>query len=606
MPPPHARLANRAQYGPANVVLSDDDATLRDVGAWASATLELQLTPGARLPTIAERAAAAAAPPELIYLEVEAYGRRQKVSVVADAGWSGRRVALEIFARCAELEPATHTFYLAPRETGDSFFVGYAVSAFDTHARWSLRQLVPSELQAGRGLDPRQPIIVRPIKCGTPSESALRERRSERRMSRIAAVRELFTSLANRMAGSNLPIRTALITFDDKARVVCSPTPLIERFIADVRQAKPEGGTALWDALKRAVDLAADASQAAAVAGAPPPRRRVLVLSDGEDTCSPPGVCAAAVALDAVARGVIVDAMLIGEAASAPSSLLRAVAAASGGLCFAPATLRDALQQVELETVLSSGERPPASAANARTLGNDAMLLSIYGSRGKLYTRGDNLPPRRNDPVMRAAVVLAADTVTDAALATPMQPGGGGLSAARPAACVRRIIQEFRAVRSAEVMGAEMVAAIDVYPLASDVGIWRVVMPGWEGTAYVGGTFALTVRFPATYPAHPPSVRFDTPILHPNINAYGKVCAAILGPEWAHVGTRLRMPNLLRTLMSLFATPETTTPVNSALALDFYAAAGEFTVRVAAHVAQHASKSRQQWRDELERLSEGA
>ena len=114
------------------------------------------------------------------------------------------------------------------------------------------------------------------------------------------------------------------------------------------------------------------------------------------------------------------------------------------------------------------------------------------------------------------------------------------------------------------------------------------------------------MRFPATYPTHPPEVRFDTRILHPNVNAYGKVCAAILGPEWAHAGTGLRMPTLLRSLVSLFAAPETANPVNSALALDYYATAGKFAERVAAHVAQHAAgKSREQWRAELQRLSEG-
>ena len=595
--------------------LTNGAATLRDVCAWNNATLQLQLSPGAPLQSLAERAAAAAAPPELIYFEVEAEQRRKAVKVVADAAWVGSRVALEIFAKCAELAPATHTFFLAPKETGDGFFSAEATmsAANSGFGERPLRQLVSRELRAGRGLDPRLPIVVRPYKDGTQTERAARERRGERRISRIAAVRELFTSLANRLAGSNLPIRTALVTFDDASRLVCAPTALIERFIADVRDAEPAGGTALWDALTRAIEVVDDGAKAVTVLGAPPPRRRLLVLSDGEDTCSADAASASAVARSAVARNVVIDAFLIGEAASGPGSVLHAVATATGGLCFAPASIRDALQQVELETLLWGGERPPARApASMRTLSSDSVLLACHGRRGKLYTQADDLPPRRDDPATRAAVVLGADTVEDASLHAGGGGGGGGSASAAPAmarsnACVRRIIQEFRAVRSADTMGAEMVAAIDVYPLASDVGVWRLVLPGWEGTPYVGGTFALTVRFPATYPTHPPEVRFDTRILHPNVNAYGKVCAAILGPEWAHAGTGLRMPTLLRSLVSLFAAPETANPVNSALALDYYATAGKFAERVAAHVAQHAAgKSREQWRAELQRLSEGA
>ena len=150
-------------------------------------------------------------------------------------------------------------------------------------------------------------------------------------------------------------------------------------------------------------------------------------------------------------------------------------------------------------------------------------------------------------------------------------------------------------------MGAEFASTYDVYPCAEDVSFWRIVIRGRDGTPYAAGTWLLSVRFPTLYPAHPPAVRFETPVLHPNVNAYGRICSALLGPEWDGAGGGgTRMPHVLRMVDSLFASPETANPLNTTLALDFYTDAGVYEVQVAEHVAAHASrKDRAAWRAEL-------
>lgn len=80
---------------------------------------------------------------------------------------------------------------------------------------------------------------------------------------------------------------------------------------------------------------------------------------------------------------------------------------------------------------------------------------------------------------------------------------------------------------------------------AGDVGFWRVVLQGRQGTVYSQGTFMLSVRFPPSYPTVPPIVRFETRIVHPNVDAYGKICSQLLGPNWADDGGA-RMPDVLR------------------------------------------------------------
>lgn len=44
--------------------------------------------------------------------------------------------------------------------------------------------------------------------------------------------------------------------------------------------------------------------------------------------------------------------------------------------------------------------------------------------------------------------------------------------------------------------------------------------------------FELWVKFPNEYPARAPEIRFLTPIRHPNVNVYGKICHPLLDRQW--------------------------------------------------------------------------
>lgn len=62
---------------------------------------------------------------------------------------------------------------------------------------------------------------------------------------------------------------------------------------------------------------------------------------------------------------------------------------------------------------------------------------------------------------------------------------------------------------------------IDIYVSESNMSFWKVVMQGRPGTPYESGTFLAYLEIGNDYPSKPPSMRFITPILHPNVS---KVC----------------------------------------------------------------------------------
>jgi ubiquitin-protein ligase len=62
----------------------------------------------------------------------------------------------------------------------------------------------------------------------------------------------------------------------------------------------------------------------------------------------------------------------------------------------------------------------------------------------------------------------------------------------------------------------------------SNILNWQFVLFGPHETPYEGGIYHGTIKFPATYPAQPPEVKFVTKMFHPNVHEDGKVCISIL------------------------------------------------------------------------------
>lgn len=93
---------------------------------------------------------------------------------------------------------------------------------------------------------------------------------------------------------------------------------------------------------------------------------------------------------------------------------------------------------------------------------------------------------------------------------------------------------------------------------------------GGTGTPYEGGLFSLEVKIPERYPFEPPTIRFLTPIYHPNIDNSGRIChdALKLPPKGAWKPS-LNISTVLTSIQLLMAEPNPDDPLMADISSEF-------------------------------------
>ncbi|KAJ6517095.1 hypothetical protein DFH09DRAFT_1373692 [Mycena vulgaris] len=374
------------------------------------------------------------------------------------------------------------------------------------------------------------------------STDARRSRNESKTLSRLDLLKELLNVFVNR-AGSfdtTVSLVLGLVTFSNEASVEQELTPVFENFRERLETVDAKGDTAVYDALDSARQLLTNFRP-----DLPNLRRRIIIVSDGEDTNSSTSARVVCAALQK--SRVIVDSVQVGTTSD---PVLHAISVATGGYRFSPRTsLADALSIFDLETMLYSGDRPFRSA---KPLVNTERQFQAYqnfsGSNAIDIVTVDKFPARAEHKKLKQRVKSAATSIA--------RPGGGDER-------MKRIMREIKAVV------ADPHPNIDVYVNDRDMSFLKIILEApndVENYPYKGGTFLLTCDLPTGYPRDPPEVRFVTFILHPNVSKQGKVCIAELGRLWS---SDITLKEIFSMIYGILLTPDLENPLEIQASLKY-------------------------------------
>mmetsp|Transcript_20035 Transcript_20035/g.61722 ORF Transcript_20035/g.61722 Transcript_20035/m.61722 type:complete len:193 (+) Transcript_20035:347-925(+) len=102
--------------------------------------------------------------------------------------------------------------------------------------------------------------------------------------------------------------------------------------------------------------------------------------------------------------------------------------------------------------------------------------------------------------------------------------------------------------------------ALILTPDPDTLTTWTAHVAGPEDTPFAGGVFELALTVPAQYPLAPPSLRFVTPVFHPNVHGRtGEVCLDILKEAWSPAWT---LASACTAVRALLAAPNADSPLN--------------------------------------------
>ncbi|EAY00712.1 ubiquitin conjugating enzyme, putative [Trichomonas vaginalis G3] len=118
----------------------------------------------------------------------------------------------------------------------------------------------------------------------------------------------------------------------------------------------------------------------------------------------------------------------------------------------------------------------------------------------------------------------------------------------------RRLLHDFRKLKNDPQQG------LSASPESDNIMSWNAVIFGPEGTSWEDGVFKLTLKFTEEYPHVPPSVKFTTPIFHPNVYRNGSICLDILQNNWSPA---YDISAVLTSIQSLLTDPNPNSPANA-------------------------------------------
>jgi len=118
---------------------------------------------------------------------------------------------------------------------------------------------------------------------------------------------------------------------------------------------------------------------------------------------------------------------------------------------------------------------------------------------------------------------------------------------------------------------------ISAFPKSdSNLFDWVGTIEGAPGTVYENLSFKISIQFPPNYPYVAPTLRFEAPCFHPNVDLHGNICLDILKDKWSAVYS---VHTILLSLQSLLGEPNNDSPLNTEAA-DLWGNEQEFKARL--------------------------
>ncbi|KAJ1984463.1 Ubiquitin-conjugating enzyme E2 C [Dimargaris cristalligena] len=142
----------------------------------------------------------------------------------------------------------------------------------------------------------------------------------------------------------------------------------------------------------------------------------------------------------------------------------------------------------------------------------------------------------------------------------------------------KRLRSELMSLMMANITG------VSAFPESDNMYNWVGTIEGASGTVYEGLKFKLSMKFPNDYPYSAPTIKFDTPCYHPNVDTAGNICLDILKEKWSAV---YNVQTILLSLQSLLGEPNNDSPLNGQAA-QLWANQEEFKKQLMAHYNEHA------------------
>jgi ubiquitin-protein ligase len=365
------------------------------------------------------------------------------------------------------------------------------------------------------------------------------------RMTRLGAVQALFSLWSDLAENLDCHNVVGLVFFGDTIHYACQLTELYESFKDEVvlwDVSMLERKTRLLDAINFSAERLDEFKQGHDFDHL---RLRVVCLTDGDDVGS--SCTRASTESTCQKLGVTVDAIVIGN--DAGFDALRRVADATGGACVRPADMRVAVPLFTSESMLSMRGR------GGQFAGNGAPVRRPTFAPGTMLMNASQAMERE------IATARARDESEDrngGGLRTPRGArDGGGAQDDRPMATAR-IMAELKACHKNDVAGVRGPYVGD------DMSVWMIFVDASEDCmGYKGGTWKVSITFTSDFPFKAPKARFETKIMHVNVNGDGLVCHSILAQDWAQ-STDMRA--VLGCLRRLLEVPNFDDPIDHMLA----------------------------------------